>query len=141
MSLHANLERFYNLRVKDFQATGDIRNFSKVAPRVRCREGNPATLADHLGTLLAEPSVGAIRALVLGMWGEKWGASTPPLRRQSNSLSLIRISCPMWKPSSWATSFPKKMKSPGFRMATCRRSGRRFPICANSELGAAMGFG
>jgi hypothetical protein len=74
ISLHANLERFYNLPVKDLQATGDIRHFLKVAPRVRCCQGNPATLAEHLGTLLAEPGVGATRALVLGMCGEKWGA-------------------------------------------------------------------
>ena len=72
MGLHANLERFYNLRVKDFQATGDIRHFSKVAPRVRCHEGNPATLADLIGMLLAEPGASVIRALVLGMWAQKW---------------------------------------------------------------------
>jgi hypothetical protein len=70
MALYENLGRFYNLPVKEFDATGDIGNFLKVAPRIRCRRGNPSTLADHLRTLLAEPGVSATRALILGMWAE-----------------------------------------------------------------------
>lgn len=70
MALHANLDEFYNLPVKDFEASGDIRNFWRVAPRVRCRRGSPSTLADHLGALLAEPGASETRALVLGLWAE-----------------------------------------------------------------------
>ena len=70
MGLHENLDEFYNLPVKDFEASGDIRDFLKVAPRVRCRRGSSSTLADHIGALLAEPGASEIRALVLGMWAE-----------------------------------------------------------------------
>jgi len=70
MVISANAEEFYDLPVKDFEASGDISDFSAVAPRVRCRYDDPATLADHIDALLAEPGANAIRALILGMWTE-----------------------------------------------------------------------
>ena len=70
MVISANLEKFYNLPVKDFESDGDIGDFSRVAPRVRCHYDDPNTLADHIDKLLAEPGAGAMRALVLGMWAE-----------------------------------------------------------------------
>jgi hypothetical protein len=70
MTIHENLTEFAGLPVKDFRKPGDVADFARTAPRLRCEYEDKVTLRDFLAQLLDEPGVGAARALVFGAWME-----------------------------------------------------------------------
>jgi hypothetical protein len=70
-----NLREFHGLPVQDFKEPGAIKNLSAVAPRLRCEYDDEHTLSDYVNMLLAEPGVGGLKALVLGLWTEDGDAS------------------------------------------------------------------
>jgi hypothetical protein len=70
MSIYENLKSFAGLPVVEFKKSGDIKDFSSVAPRVRCEYDNKETLDELLAVLLDQPGAANITALVLGAWME-----------------------------------------------------------------------
>lgn len=70
MALYENLSEFSGKRVADFNAPGDISDFSAVAPRVRCDWDDKRTLGELLQLLLDQPGSDLIEALVFGVWME-----------------------------------------------------------------------
>ena len=65
-----NLQNFGGLPVKDFQAAGDISDFTKVCPRLRCEYDRKESLSDLLAVMYDQPGVQDATALVLGLWAE-----------------------------------------------------------------------
>ncbi len=65
-----NLQNFGGLPVKDFQAAGDIPDFAKTCPRLRCEYDNPMSLTDKLAIMYDLPGVQDTTALVFGLWAE-----------------------------------------------------------------------
>jgi hypothetical protein len=70
MSFYENLKSFAGLPVLDFKKSGDIKDFTIVAPRVRCDYDDKETLVDFLSDMLDQPGAANITALVLGAWME-----------------------------------------------------------------------
>ena len=65
-----NLQNFGGLPVKDFQAAGDISDFAKTCPRLRCEYDNLMSLTDKLTIMYDQPGVQDTTALVFGLWAE-----------------------------------------------------------------------
>jgi hypothetical protein len=70
MALYENMTEFAGLPVEDFREAGDIKDFSKAAPRLRCTYDDELTLRDFLAAMIDQPGVEATPALVLGSWME-----------------------------------------------------------------------
>lgn len=71
MAIYENLTEFQGRPVKDFRQAGDIADFSKVCPRLRCEYDDTSTLRDFLAEMLDQPGVAATEALVFGVWMER----------------------------------------------------------------------
>ncbi|WP_442681106.1 STM4015 family protein [Sphingomonas sp. ASY06-1R] len=70
MTVSGNLEVFAGKPVVDFKTAGDIGDFSRVAPRLRCEYDSDDSLQDLLATMLKADGVAATSALVFGLWSE-----------------------------------------------------------------------
>jgi hypothetical protein len=70
------VDKFHGLKVVPFKAAGDIKDFAAVAPKLLCEyDDDDNSLASYLSTLLDEPGVSALKALVFGLWCEDGDAS------------------------------------------------------------------
>ena len=70
MTVRENLNSFAGKPVADYKKAGDIRDFTAVAPRLRCDYNDTFGLRDFLALMLDEPGVGGVQALVFGAWME-----------------------------------------------------------------------
>jgi hypothetical protein len=87
MTVSGNLENFAGKPVVDFKTAGDISDFSRVAPRLRCEYDSKDSLPDMLGAMLKADGVAATSALVFGLWSE--GGETYEVRPTSTVELLI----------------------------------------------------
>ena len=70
MTVHENLNSFAGKPVVDYKKTGDVRDFTTTAPRLRCDYDDTFELRDFLALMLDEPGAGAAQAIVFGAWTE-----------------------------------------------------------------------
>jgi hypothetical protein len=79
MAIYENLVQFAGRAVEDWDATVGIGNPHATAYRLRVSyeaEEEASVWADELASLLADPKVGELEALVVGAWGEVAGGDS-----------------------------------------------------------------
>lgn len=66
--INGNLENYFDRPVVDYGMMDSLSNAADRALRLRCSYDEDHTIEDLLGRLLREPDVGALQALIFGLW-------------------------------------------------------------------------